>query len=291
MLDFEKFDKPFRAIVPVRNGSFVYQKKTYKIRSEDGWFLVRIKNNKVSDQEPVVLPLQGMPHPILGYTHHNNIVFQNADVARRKHKLGMMAPLHFNQSPTFEAIQAIVWEDGECYWTGPNYSDAKIFEIKDAYEAERALGEMKGVTPELRVLYLHHTIERDTMKKMLAEAKAKEELEALMTSIPGRLHLMFQRAGGKMTNYSLSGSRIIVDWTVEGSHHQFNSVIDANTWMVVEAGYCMSGDDQRHNITSMVKTAQIYDEQRRMNITRFSGDDALVRGPHLDREVEDDEDW
>lgn len=276
MFDFEKFAKPFRCVAPVRNGSFIWKKKSYRIKTEDGWFLIEIKNNDCRVVEPA-LPTDvlyfSLKNNIKGYTHHNSIIFQNTDVAKRRFGLGMTAPLHFSQSQTFEAIEAVVWEDKEVYWIGPNYGDTKIFDIKDAYDQERVITDLKGVTPELRMLYIHHAIERESMRKMLEEAKKKEEIESLMASIPGRLQVTFDRAGATMTNYSISGSRIVVDWTIPGSHYQYNSVIDSSTWMIIEAGYCMSGDDRRHNITSMVKTAQLYTEQHgRVNITRSTGD-------------------
>jgi hypothetical protein len=288
MLDFEKFSKPFRATVPIRDRQFLYQSKHYRVNHGDGWFVVEIQNNKVKVIEAAVsFEDWHFKRGIHGYTHHNSIIFQNTDVAKKKFSLGMSAPLHFNQSQTFEAIKAIVWEDGQVYWAEPNYSDLKIFEIKDAYEGEIPIVELKGVTPELRVLYLHHALERESFRKLLEEAKKKEELEKIMASVPGRLKLTFDQAGAQMLNYSVSGTRIIVDWEIPGSHYKYNSVIDSNSWMIIEAGYCMSGDDRRHNITSMVKTAQIYNEQHgRVNITRSNGDDN-----DRWRDEDDEQDW
>lgn len=294
MLDLQRFAKPFRVVVPVRDGQFIYHKKGYVIRAENGWALVEIKNShakKIEDASPSC-------QNIAGYTHHNSILFQNFDVAKKKFRLSMTAPLHFNQSQTFEAIRACVWEDGQVYWCEPNYSDVKIFDLKDLYENEKPITDQKGITPELRTLYIHHAIERDNMRKMLEAAKAAQAREEFMKSVPGRLQLTFKASGAEMTNYSVSGDRIVVDWLIPGTHYKYNSVIDSKTWMILEAGYCMSGDDRRHNITSMVKTAQEYNERRVTNITRVVGnDDPEIRGPHLDHEGnrhepwEDDNDW
>jgi hypothetical protein len=49
---------------------------------------------------------------------------------------------------------------------------------------------------------------------------------------------------------------------------KYNSVLDSQTFMVLEAGYCMSNDDKRHNITSMVKTAEEYEQKDLTYITR-----------------------
>jgi hypothetical protein len=290
-LDLDAIAAPKRFVVPVLEGSFLLDHKNYRVKCDDGWQVVEIQNNKakwIEQGGPIVALGANDSGNIRGYTHHNRIIFQNFDVARRKYGLGLQSPLHFNQSQTFESIHACIWEDGQAYWVAPNYSDTKVFELKDLLEEDKTLDGVKGITPELRTLYLNHALERAQLKQLAEEAQRQEDHERMLRDIPYRLQHTFARAGAEMVNFSLSGTRIVVDWKIKGSHTQYNSVIDSGTWMVVEAGYCMSGDDRRHNITSMVKTAEAWG---RTNITRFHGDDERVRGPHMDREVEDDEDW
>lgn len=290
-LNLENFSNPKVVLVPVRDFSFVLDKKRYSISGENGWARAEITNNKARYIESASVVGSDLK-TIQGYTHQNTIVFQNLDVARRKHSLGMQAPLHFNGSASFEAVKAVVWEDGQVYWAEPNYADIKALELKDLLDQEKNLEGIKGLTTELRSVFLFHALEREQMRRMIEEAKRAKDIQDLMTSIPGRLKLTFERAGGEMTAFEIKGKRIVVDWKMIGSNYQFNSVIDSDTWMIVEAGYCMSGDDKRHNITSMVKTAQLYEDVHgRINITRTSGDDQRVRGPHMDNEFEDDEDF
>jgi hypothetical protein len=115
---------------------------------------------------------------------------------------------------------------------------------------------------------LFHALERDQLKKVLIEKVAKEEHERRMKDIPYRLNKIFENAGATLLNYSLSNKRIIVDWEIMGQKHRYNSVIDAATFKIIEAGYCMSGDDKRHNVTSLVKTAEEYAERNLTYITR-----------------------
>ena len=86
--------------------------------------------------------------------------------------------------------------------------------------------------------------------------------------MPYKLKRSFELAGAEMLNYSITGKRIIIDWQIKGGGYKYNSVIDIDTFNVIEAGYCMSGDDKKHNITSMIKTAEIYEEDRLTYITR-----------------------
>lgn len=205
---------------------------------------------------------------VFGYTYNNVVVFQNFDVAKRKWGFNCAAPLYFNQSQTFESIKALVWEDGKVYWCEPNYSDLDAIKLKTILDDGGSLEGQKGITPELRSLFLFHALEKENLLKIHAEAKAKEDHERMMRDIPYRLNVTLQRAGGELIRYSITGKRIIVDWRVTGGGFEYNSVLDADTWQVIEAGYCMSGDDKRHNMTSLVKTAEDYENRDLTYITR-----------------------
>lgn len=266
MLDLSKFTQPQKVIVPILNNSFIYNRKSYQIKSDDGWYLVEIVNNCATILEETIP--YNIVKKVLGYTYHNQIIFQNFDVARRKWNFSTSAPLYFNKSSSFEAIEAVVWEDNRIYWLGTNYNDFKALELKDALDNDEDISTKKGITPELRTLFLFHSLEKEQQKQLLKAQQEKEEQERMMATIPGRLKYSFERAGAEVLNYELSGDNIIVDWGIPGASHQYNSVINSKTWMVVEAGYCMSNDDRRHNITSLIKTAEDYEERGLTFLTR-----------------------
>jgi hypothetical protein len=89
-----------------------------------------------------------------------------------------------------------------------------------------------------------------------------------MQSIPGRLTITLKRSGAELIDWSVSGGRIVFNWRLLNGSHRYNSVLDANTWKMIECGFCMSNDDKRHNVTSMVKTAEEYEEDDAIFITR-----------------------
>lgn len=306
MLDFSSIAKPSKVNVPVLGGRFIYHRKPFALSNrtiEDGWRTVEIHGNHVIDCGPHVWSGDS-PNPIRGYTNGNGLVFQNFDVGKRK-GFGLQAPLLFNTVETFTAIIASLWEDGRLYYVEPNYADNAIFEIKNRFEDEQSIDGLKGVTPELRTLFLFHSLERDQQRAMLeaarlaaAEQKRTADEAERMKDVAYRLTVTFAHAGARVLRYTLSGSNLIVDWELESGGHRFNSVIDSRTWMVREAGYCMTGDDRRHNITSVVKTAEDYESRRVVVITRNSSlttarDDADL-DRHLDnhyRDGDDDDDW
>jgi hypothetical protein len=269
-IDFSKLTAPKEVIVPVLNNTFQYHKKKYKFSSsvDDGWWAVIIDGNKSTPNKPFLEVDIGSKNIVYGFTYHNQIIFQNQDVVRRKFNLGHSAPLHFNPVDTFSAIKAIAWEDGNFYYVEVNYSELLIYEIKNAFDNGISLEGIKGVTPELRTLYFFHDLERQHLLEIKKMEDDKRHEQELMQSIPGRLTLTLKRSGADLISWSVSGNRIVFEWKLLTGEHRYNSVIDATTWMMLECGYCMNNDDRRHNITSMVKTAELYEENDAIFITR-----------------------
>ena len=187
----------------------------------------------------------------------------------------MMAKLEFNQSPTFSSIEAIIWEDKNIYYYRPNYADTLIYEVKSNFDSTDNIQNVKGISPELKTLYLFHDIERQQLKelqkaieKKTAADKRDKEIEEYKQTLQGKLITTFNRVGAQVLNYALLRDKIIVDWKLMESELAFNSVIELESLKVVESGYCMSSDDHRHSITSMVLTAKDYEEKGLIYITR-----------------------
>ena len=273
MFNLEKFAQPRDVIVPVVGSKFQTDHKKFSLSEsvDDGWYTVTLEGNSASIKSdyPVV------PYKTTnGYTHNNQVIFQNFDVAKRKWKFDVQKPLNFNGAETFSAVQVVVWEDGNVYYVEPNYNDLLIYEVQNAFEDEISIDKVKGVTPELQTLYLFHSLERERQRIAIAEAKAaaeKAQAEAeharLMQDVGYRLTHTFEQAGAQLIRYSIKGNHIIADWQIN-SGQTFNSVINRNTWMIEQAGYCMSNDDSRHSVTSVVKTAVEYDNDGLIYKTR-----------------------
>lgn len=266
-IDFNSLIASAVVIVPVLANSFQYHHKKYRINVPDGWWKVSLNGNNAVPLEPYMW--SGAEKKFVkGYSYGNQIIFQNFDTARRQWGMGLTAPLHFNMIDTFSPINVIAWENGQFFYACINYADMKIYDVKLAYDNEQSLNEIKGVTPELRTLYLFHTFERDQLREMLRQQHEKEEHEKKMQEIPYRLKMTLERAGARLLSYSQSGNRLIIDWELLDGSYKYNSVIDANTWMVQEAGYCLSGGDKKLNVTALAKTAEEYEDRGVTFITR-----------------------
>jgi len=268
MIDFKKFTAEQTFIAPVFNQACQYNRKKYSIQSSDGWKNITVRGNEVISCQETIIENLTMKNVIKGYTYNNNIIFQNFDVAKRKAGKDIMSGLNFNQSPTFSSVEAIVWEDKNIYYYKPNYSDILIYEVKAHFDSESELDSVKGVSPELRTLYLFHEIERQHIRDSQQKIKREKEIEEFKQTIQGRLITTFNRAGAKILNYSVLKDRIVVDWKLTDSTTEFNSVIELSTFRIIESGYCMSSDDRRHSVSSMIVTAKDYEEQGLIYKTR-----------------------
>jgi hypothetical protein len=269
-IDFSKLAKPFTAHVPVLNNSFILNKKRYAVTASDGWWVVEISGNKVKAVDPyywVTNPPSGIG--CTGYTYNNDLIFSNFDVAKRKWKLEMKAFLHFNAAETFSPVRAVLWEDKRAYYVMPWYEDFKSLEVKSAFDTEAALADLKGLTPELQTVHVFHSLERVQLRALLAQQEERVEHERRMSDVGYRLKHTFELSGAELLNFSRSGERLIVEWTIRGGSYKYNSVLDADTLRVREAGFCMSGADRDHSATSLVLTAEEYEKEHLTYITRW----------------------
>lgn len=267
MIDFKKLTAAQTAVVPIFQNKFQYNRKKYEVTdTEDGWYKVELQSNNVRILEKEYNDIEAKTY-IWGYTCGNNLIFQNFDIGKRKVNREIQMPVRLNEAETFSSIKAMIWEDGQAYYLQPNYSDSSILKVKELFDQEKTC-DIKGVTNELKTVYLFHDIERQQTRALLKAQEQQKEKEEFLRSIPGRLVTTFKNAGGEVLDYRINGNRAEVDWKLTTSKIEFNSVIDLTTFRIIEAGYCMSGADRQHSISSMVLTAQNYDERKVIYKTR-----------------------
>lgn len=270
MINLETFIKEKKFIVPIINGNFQINRKKYQTDNVSGWYEVSISSNNVKIINSIIIEIQNSCYYkiIKGYTYHNNIIFQNFDVAKRKLNKEIMMPLNFNNLPTFSPVEAIIWEDKKLYLYKTNYLDFSCFNLSSIFKQGNSIKEIKGLTPELKTLYLFHELENQKLIEQQQQIKKKKELEEFKKTLQGRLLLIFNQVNANIVDYSHEGDKIIVNWELKSSGNKYNSIINANTFQVIEAGYCMSGEDKKHTAISMVKLAEDYEERDLIYKTR-----------------------
>jgi hypothetical protein len=278
MINLNKFSMSKEAKVPIIKGTFQYDRKSYTIPDvRDGWYSVTLKDNIATVNNEIIPEVDlniNKKQIIKGYTYNNQLIFFNFNEGKKRTGWEMIAPLRLNNLSTFSSIEAIIWEDSFLYFYRQSYTDYKIFDLKHLYENEQKIEGVKELTPEMKSLYLFHQIERDQQRaliKRIQEEKERAEKQAKIKKIAadaeekrkreaGNVHetliKSFTFVGATVSHFEVRNDRIYVEWSIDGE--RFSSSIDKNTFKIIDSGFCMSGDDRRHNIKSMVLTAQNY---------------------------------
>ncbi len=272
MIDLNKIATPAEVIVPIVNNTFQYNRKKYNTLSYvDGWYKVELNGNFVKIIDHIyMIDMEDLKAPtIKGYTYGNQIIFQNFDVAKRKLNKDIMSELFLSSTDTFNAIEAIIWEDGKLFYKRNLYTDISIIDVKTYFDEEKSLLSMKGVTPELKTVFLFHDLQRQKLLKELEIIKKEAERIELLKTLPGRLEHILKKVGATLINFTKQAKdRIEIIWKIDNYTSEFNSIIDASTFKVIEAGYCMSGDDKKHSVSSMILTAADYADRGKIYRTR-----------------------
>jgi len=202
MLNFNNLVKEKIILVPLVDNTFQYHSKKYSVDGDNGWYKIKIQGNNAEIESqaynPNEIETQYKSDLIKGYIHGNNIVFQNFDVAKRKYDFGLTKEIYFNNALTFSAVKAIVWENKRIYYLQPDYKNFKVIEVKSHFDAEKNITDLKDTTPELKTVFLFHSIQRDNLRALEASQKKEEEHEKLMEDLPYRLKHSFEKSGATL---------------------------------------------------------------------------------------------
>lgn len=274
MLNLKEFTAQKTFIAPIKDNRFMYNRKKYFIQSDDGWYTITVSGNSVIGVSPYMPEPCMFKNKIYGYSYNNLMVFNNFDVAKRKYGFEVSKDMNFNNAPTLSSVWSVVWEDNNIYYCGINYSDMLIYDIKSALDSNSTLDSIKCITPEHKTVFLFHLIERENIRKLI-ELKNKEESEKnkreeFKRSTPGRMQDILSSVGASLLNYSVSGKRITIDWELNSTGRKYNTVVNSDDFRVIEAGYCLSGDDKNHSLRSVVILADDYEKRGATYITRTS---------------------
>ena len=190
----------------------------------------------------------------------------------------------------FEEVEVAMFQNGICYFlrlvtTGKAYP---LMDVKSRFEEEAgSIDDIKGVSPEVRVVYTYHVVEREEQRRQAelvrleaerqeaaarriraagerAEAlrKAAEAREAEINGYikqlgePGQaIRRALEASGAKVQNIKKVNRGYEVAWSSAG--HNINTLFD-NALRVIEGGFCMSGYDETQSVTSIARVLNDY---------------------------------
>lgn len=144
-----------------------------------------------------------------------------------------------------------------------NSTAMKLMELNELISEDADISNMKGITPEMRILFAMHKI------KIVQERlyKEKEQKVKYKNSIKGFLEGIFKSVGGKLIKViKQAAKRLEVIWELHG--RTISTVVEED-YSVKEAGFCISGDDRKHTISSLPNLLDSYHKDGEgINITR-----------------------
>ncbi len=278
MIDLEKFSTPKEAIVPVINKRSIFNGRHFQLDERDGWYKVELGDNvlckRPATDVEVEQVLASLPE-VRGYTIEDSLIPLNFDSVKYKYGYSETVPVMFIASELWDVIRASQYEDCRLYYhdIDTSFNRAVLNEVKKRFEEEKPIGEVKGITPELRYLYLLLALQRDNYREIeklkslkLSQTEKEKRLKEFQETFAGRLLKVVESAGGKLIRFHKQGrERIVVIWKVGGQ--VINSLVKLD-FRVVEAGFCLSGEDKLHSLSSLIPLAQTYQEESPLYITR-----------------------
>lgn len=282
MIDLTKFTRPREFILPIiNNRSQINHRKLFFTNIQDGWYKVyendeaETRITSEADEIDIDEILFRLPS-IKGYAYQDSIVPIHFSSVKFRFGYSETIKVHFLKSDMWQIIDARRWEDGNLFYKGLNYTiePEPINSVKDRFERERPLDGLKFITPEMRYLFILASLERDNFKEIqrleqlkIDESEKKRVLEEFQKTVGGRLIKTVKDAGAHLIRYHKKGKNdLVVIWSVGGE--EFNSVIKASNFFIKEAGYCLSGDDAKHSISSIIGLAKDYQNRDAIYKTR-----------------------
>lgn len=272
MIDFKRFATVQEAVVPIVNGwGQVHTRKVFSAKTEDGWYKVSL-----GDKTEVIRPASPLEidKALVGqkkvrvYALGNEGVPLNFDPFKRA-GMGESVIVHFLNLPAWEVAKVARWEDGRFYFieADRSYERKTLQQVKEAFDSDQGLVGISGVAPELRHYYLVLSLQRAAFREFqelerlrLSEEERKARIAEFEKTFAGRLNNVIEGAGGTLVAWEKYGTGYLVTWKVKGSRQNVRSHI-RDDMRIINAGFCLSGEDQKHSMASIVQLASLFETE------------------------------
>jgi hypothetical protein len=228
-------------------------KLTYRLREapQPGWYQFRKAGRYLTVEHAIEPELHKWKLPrISGYIMNARII-GNEFQARI---FGLPTDVDL---PKFTPASARRWFDGHILFEQQEFESEIEAKVRDAFEEERSIDDIKGMTPALAHLFLLECTQRELARE--AERRAREEAEKekraaelarWQETLEGRISLALSHTGAELINWRRNGDRqAVVRYRLAG--RPFECIIDTVSLQILEAGICLSGADEELNLSSL----------------------------------------
>ncbi|MCI0349149.1 MAG: hypothetical protein L0Z53_06960 [Acidobacteriales bacterium] len=152
--------------------------------------------------------------------------------------------------PKFAPISVCKWFDGHLLYYGREFESDVEPRVREAFEEQRTIEPIKGITPALAHVYLLETTQRALKLEAERRARQAEEIARWQQTLEGRISLALSHTGASLISWRRnSRDQAVVRYRI--ASRPFECVIDTNTLQIVDAGICLSGADDQLNLSSL----------------------------------------
>lgn len=228
-------------------------KLTYRLREElpPGWYRFR-KSGRYLTMEAAIEPeLEKWKLPRLSGYGINHLIIGNTFQGRL---YGLPGEVDL---PKFTPISARRWFDRHILYAGQEFETEVETNVREAFEEERSLDKIKGITPALAQVFLLESTQRELAREAVRRARAAAERQQLAAelarwqeTIEGRISLALSHTGAELIGWRRNGQgQATVRYRVAGQ--RFQCVVDTGTLQILDAGICLAGTDEQLNLSSL----------------------------------------
>lgn len=258
---------------PVIKNKTVFKSReiTWPKKCDDGIYNIQMGDKPKLLSVPSAIQLEKFYNllPIFrGISYGEMIIPLNCDQAKFMGYKSWSTPLGMNCEMGM-IVKCRRWEQGTLLFHEIDMGSSQqlvMMEVKRRAEENIKLGDYKHVTPEMRHFYLLLSLDvqrisewRDLDKLELGKEERDRRITMFKESFAGRLEDVVSKAGGTLVKFHKRGTDMIeLTWTLDGK--TFNTIIKQD-FSVLELGFCATGEDKKHSMSSAIAMArQFLDE-------------------------------
>lgn len=245
-------------------------KRSYRLRETlvPGWYSFKLRGRFLIPEGPVEPETDSWDlKGIRGYVVRGQFV--GDDIQKRLFHLPCDEEL-----PRFAPVTVREWFDGHLIFDGQEFESEAEAQVREAYEEEREITGIKGVTPALANAFVIESTRRALARE--AERRAREaedrqrEAERLarwQVTLEGRIALALSHTGAELLDWRNAGRNEAVVRYRFGSR-RFECTINTDTLQIVDAGICLEGADPELNLSSLPSAVREAIDTGRLHVYR-----------------------
>lgn len=277
MLNLERFSKVTYGFVPIVDGWGKLNGRKFHLNLNDGWYQIEIGDGivpkRLATQLEIAKALRKEKHHLV-YTVGMEGIPVNFDNFLKR-GLAESVQVNFLNLNFLDTAKVVLWEDRRFYFyeQDARHQRAIIQKIKKVFEDRGSLQGVSGVTPEMSYSFLLGELARSSYEEVsalrgnlvLSVEKNKNIDEKMLENSEYRLKNAIVKAGGKYIGHVKKGYGYAITWEVGG---QIVKSTISSDLRIISAGFCLSNEDKKHTVNSIVNLAKVFQHSSPLYITR-----------------------